>query len=156
MIDFYGSLYIRADNFKNFHPFSPLPAPVDLHFRPKMAWTCQKSIIFTENGGSRSIIWIRNDLKWCMYIIVRYTWPVQGNHYKILKLKQNNIQKKVFNIGNNRIVEITKLKRVPKRGNITSKKIYMSRKPEKQSLRKTKTKNQKRLVRLNYIPIERF
>ena len=61
-MDFYDSLYIRTDNFKNFHPFSPFPEPVDLHFRPKMARTGQKSIIFTKNGGSRSIIWIRNDL----------------------------------------------------------------------------------------------
>ncbi len=31
-IDFYGSLYIPIENFKNFHPFSPLLGHVDLHF----------------------------------------------------------------------------------------------------------------------------
>ena len=124
LIDFYGSLYIPADNFNNFHPFTPFTGPIDVHFGPKQgqkrpeinyfhkkwrlkvdnldqkwfesifmivctslqtiltisihlhpssdlqtfisgpkrARTRQKLTIFTKNGGSRSIISIRNGL----------------------------------------------------------------------------------------------
>ncbi len=59
-IDFYGSLYIHTDNFKNFHPFPPFLGPVDLHFGLKNG---QKSTIYTKMAAEGrwfglEIVWI--------------------------------------------------------------------------------------------------
>ena len=58
LIDYISGSYFSSEVSMNSNKFSPVNEPLDLHFGPEKG---KKSVKSLKNGGSRSIIWIKND-----------------------------------------------------------------------------------------------